>query len=105
MKKRLIEVPFWGVPIPITVMSPRVELHYRLMSHLKTASLGPKDGLQMMVHESWCFPNAEQADVSCGIDAAVLKDFRSARDIAIQVLNPANISCIEDIRRLLRGGS
>ena len=105
MKKRLIEVPLWGVDIPITVHSPRVEFDYRCKAHLKANALGRKDGLALLVFESWCFPHGELPDQSCEISSELLKDFRAAREIASEVLSPATIACIEDIPRLLSGAS
>ena len=89
------------------MQSPRVEFDYRCKAHLKANALGRRDGLALLVFESWCFPHGETQlpDQSCEINPELLKHFRAAREIASEVLSPATIACIEDIPRLLAGAS
>lgn len=96
--KRQVSFPLVGHWVNILIPDPTMELQLRMASAIRARSLGLHSGLPWLFFEEWIFDRREG---SCTVERALLTEQLKARQLAKEMLQSEDLSCMEDVKRTL----
>lgn len=105
--KRSVSLPFLGSSVPIVVMTPHMELNYRVWGKLKDHTIGVDNGgLPMLLQEEWCKDKAWYTQKLQKLPCKeLLQPLLATRTMARDILKPQLISCLADLKTLMVANS
>ena len=94
-RTRTISLTLNTQKISIVIRDPTSEWDMRLMTGIKNAALGAKNGLEPLPYERWLMDFSQVA--ACEVPEEILAPMRAARAVANEMLAGVELECFADI--------